>query len=223
MVPIVKSRHERMPEPLVPPAVPPAAAAADAGPHLRADARRNRAAILAAAEEAFSTLGPDAPVDEIARRARVGVGTFYRNFPTKEALLRAMVVAHIEPMVEAARAAAADDQPGEAVFTLLRNLARELSAFRPVADAVAASGMDVHAKGGATSDRLLAAVDAALTRAKQAGAMRLDVGVDEVAAMMGALCMSDIAAREPATFHRCVDVLCDGLRPVRAGTPGARP
>ncbi len=63
---------------------------------------------------------------------------------------------------------------------------------------------------------------AILAGAKEAcGALGHDA--PEVAAMMGVLCMSGIAAREPATFHRCVDVLCDGLRPVRAGTPEGRP
>src|SRR5690348_5292526 len=71
----------------------------------RADALRNRAAILGAAEAVLSTQGVNAPVDEIARRAGVGVGTVYRHFPTKEALLQAIVAAHVDKLLATARQA----------------------------------------------------------------------------------------------------------------------
>src|SRR5947209_16900709 len=65
---------------------------------LRADARRNRDRILDAAAEVFAELGPDAPIDEIARRAGVGHGTVFRRFPTKEALRAAVLVARLGAM-----------------------------------------------------------------------------------------------------------------------------
>ena len=65
-------------------------------PPARADARRNRMAILAAAESAFAEEGIGVPVDEIARRAGVGAGTLYRNFPTKEVLFEAVIRHHME-------------------------------------------------------------------------------------------------------------------------------
>ncbi len=208
-----------MPEPSTPRAAMTPAAAPDPELHLRADARRNRAAILAAAEQVFGCMGADAPVDEVARRAGVGVGTVYRNFPTKEALLRAMVMAHVQPLIEAAHAAAASPDPGGAIFSLLRHLAGEFAAFKPVADAIAASGIILHDEKRSTSGHLLAAVDLALTRAKEAGAVRTDVGTDEVATMMSALCMSDMATRDPEIFQRCVGLVCDGLRPVPGMVP----
>ena len=69
---------------------------------LRADARRNRAKVLEAAEEVFASEGLAVPIDEVARRAGVGVGTVYRHFPTKEALFEAIVVARLEALVERA-------------------------------------------------------------------------------------------------------------------------
>ena len=71
---------------------------------LRADARRNRDKIVAAARDAFSELGLDAQMEDIARRAGVGVGTVYRHFPTKDALVRAMVADQMETMTAAAPA-----------------------------------------------------------------------------------------------------------------------
>jgi AcrR family transcriptional regulator len=67
---------------------------------LRADARRNRARVLEAAQEAFTAEGLSVPLDEIARRAGVGAGTVYRHFPTKEALFEAVVVHRIQGLTE---------------------------------------------------------------------------------------------------------------------------
>lgn len=222
MVPIVKGPHARMPEPTPLSTLPtPGAAGPELEHHLRADARRNRAAILQAAEAVFGAQGPDAPVDEIAHRAGVGVGTLYRHFPTKEALLHAVVVAHIEPLLAAARSAGASDQPGTAFFALLRHLAREFAAFSAVAEAIAASGIDLHQAKSEASGELMTALDTVLTRAQGSGSVREDVTIEDVATMMGALCMSGTVTRHPATFARCVDLVCDGLRPVRGAAPEA--
>ncbi len=84
---------------------------------LRADARRNREKVLAAARAVFSEHGRDAQMDDVARRAGVGVGTVYRHFPTKEALIEALMVAAFETIAEAAEAALEIEDPWEA-FTI---------------------------------------------------------------------------------------------------------
>jgi AcrR family transcriptional regulator len=179
---------------------------------LRADARRNRAAVLRAAEEVFGAEGPDAPIDEVARRAGVGVGTLYRHFPTKEALLTALVTAHAEPLIEAARQALQADDPGTAFFALVRHLGGAFLGFRALAEAIAAAGIDLHAIKGTTFEELHNTIGRLLVRAQEAGAVRRDVTVTEVVTMMGALCQSDAVARDPSSFSRCVDLVCDGLR-----------
>ncbi|MBO0886369.1 MAG: helix-turn-helix transcriptional regulator, partial [Acidimicrobiales bacterium] len=73
----------------------PAGSPREEGHRLRADARRNRAQILKAAEAVFADHGPGAPIDDVARRAGLGVGTLYRHFPTKEALFEAIVLERI--------------------------------------------------------------------------------------------------------------------------------
>src|SRR5438105_3321948 len=125
---------------------------------LRADARRNRERLLQAADEVLAEHGVDASVDEIASRAGLGVGTLYRNFPTKEALLQALLVARIEPLIAAAREAASAADPGEAFVAFLRRLSDESGAFKALADTMAASGIDLHAAKREVSSELLQAV-----------------------------------------------------------------
>jgi AcrR family transcriptional regulator len=82
---------------------------------MRADARRNYEALLTAARELFLEQGPDAPLDEVAKRAGVGAGTLYRHFPTRNDLIAAIYVTDIESMCDAAEKLAAERRPGEAL------------------------------------------------------------------------------------------------------------
>jgi len=82
---------------------------------MRADARRNYEALLSAARELFLAQGPDAPLDEVAKRAGVGAGTLYRHFPTRDDLIAAVYVTDIEALCDAAEKLAADERPGEAL------------------------------------------------------------------------------------------------------------
>jgi AcrR family transcriptional regulator len=92
--------------------------AADARP-LRADARRNRERVLAAARELFARQGPDVQMEDIAQRAGVGVGTLYRRFPTKEALLSAIVFERFQGFLEIARECREIADPLQALHTLM--------------------------------------------------------------------------------------------------------
>ena len=82
---------------------------------MRADARRNYEALLTAARDLFLDQGPDAPLDEVAKRAGVGAGTLYRHFPTRDDLVAAVYVTDIESLCDAAEKLAADERPGEAL------------------------------------------------------------------------------------------------------------
>src|ERR1700743_3419497 len=87
----------------------------------RADARRNRARIIASARKLFARLGNDAQMDEIAARSGLGMGTLYRHFPNKQALLTAIVRERFEGMIELARAGELIAEPGAAFETILRS------------------------------------------------------------------------------------------------------
>lgn len=176
---------------------------------LRADAQRNRERILAAADEMFAAHGVDASIDEIASRAGVGVGTLYRNFPTKEALLQALFVARMQPLITAARDAAEAEDPGEAFVAFMRRLGDEFVNFKALAEVMASSGMDLSAKAEASAD-LLRAGDALLRRAQQAGDVRPDVGIADVAALMTGLGYADSSVT-PTQRSRCLALACDSL------------
>ncbi|MEU9844544.1 helix-turn-helix domain-containing protein, partial [Actinomadura sp. NPDC048032] len=86
------------------------------GRPLRADALRNRAKVLAAAEEVFAVQGTSASTEEVARKAGVGIGTVFRHFPTKESLLEAVLVALLKRLAAEARDLRAAADPGAAFF-----------------------------------------------------------------------------------------------------------
>src|SRR3954468_23119148 len=94
----------------------------------RADARRNRERILAAAREAFANDGREVQMPDIARGAGVGVGTLYRHFPAKEDLVRALVQDKVEAAIATAREALESDDPGEAIDWLVRQSAAKMAA-----------------------------------------------------------------------------------------------
>ncbi|HEU0031197.1 MAG TPA: helix-turn-helix domain-containing protein [Kofleriaceae bacterium] len=173
----------------------------------RADARRNRAHVLEVARAAFASDGTALPMDELARRAGVGVGTLYRHFPTKEALLSAIVAERITTVAAHARDLAHAADPGAAFFDLLRRMAREGTDKRDLVDALAGAGIDVRTSVAGPSRALRTALIALLRRAQAAGSVRTDVTVDDILALLAALAF---ASRRGSA--RSLDVVLDGLR-----------
>ena len=114
-----------------------------AEPRLRADARRNRARILAVAVQAFATEGLSVPVQEIARRAGVGTGTVSRHFPTKEALFEAILLSRAGQLTEEATALLGDTDPGAAFFGFFSRLIGEGAANLGLAEALTGAGYDL--------------------------------------------------------------------------------
>jgi len=178
---------------------------------MRADAVRNRERILEAATTLMAIHGIDVPIDEIAELAQVGVGTMYRNFPTKGALFEALLLARITPLVAAARTAAAADEPGEAFVTFVRNLCDEFADFKALADAMVASGVDLSATKNQISGELIEAVSLLLERAQVSGRIRPDVTIGDVSAMMAGLSHADPMLMDPSQRKRCVALVCDSL------------
>ena len=164
-------------------------ASSRSGP-LRADARRNRARILEAAEAVFPVSGLSAPVEEIARRAGVGIGTVYRHFPTKEALFEAILVSRIERLTEEAGSLSSATDAGAAFFDLFTRMVEEAGARKAFAEALARAGVDVKAATSAAGLELLRELGALLTRAQQAGAVRHDVDLDRVTALLVGACLA---------------------------------
>jgi AcrR family transcriptional regulator len=160
---------------------------------LRADAQRNLDRVLEVAAECFAERGLDVSVDEIARRAGVGHGTVFRRFPSKEALVVAVVGARIRELTATVRAALEQPDAGEAFAGVFRHVAALYVDNRCLIE-----GFE-RCTGSAERDELLAAVETLVGRAQAAGALRNDVTAEDVLALVPA------AARYP-------EVVLDGLR-----------
>ncbi|GAA1974767.1 helix-turn-helix domain-containing protein [Catenulispora subtropica] len=179
---------------------------------LRADARRNRERVLAAADEAFALEGPGVPLDEIARRAGVGAGTVHRHFPTKEALLEAVLVGRLEAMLAEVREALATADPGSAFFGFFESMTDYAQNKMDLADALGRHGVDVMAATRKVSSVLKEALGELLRRAQKAGAVRTDVTVDDLHALVVAT-VAAVRASAPEEASRVAALLSDALRP----------
>ena len=179
---------------------------------LRADARRNVQRVLAAAEQLFASEGLAVPIDVIAANAGVGVGTVYRHFPTKEALFKAVVVHHLETLVERCKQLSACEAPCDAVFTFIAEVVEFATQKRDLTDELVQAGIDKEAVGSAVREELERAFDLMLRRAQAAGSIRPDVTAADVTALLMGTCMAAERRREGATADRLVKVVCDGLR-----------
>jgi AcrR family transcriptional regulator len=180
---------------------------------LRADARRNRARLLEVADRVFSEQGVGASTEEVARAAGVGIGTVFRHFPTKDALLEAVLTERLTRLAEQAEALATAPDPGAALdryVLLVVGHARTKNAY---GDALAAGGNDLSAIKAEVGGRLRAALAALLGRAQEAGAVRPDlVPADLMALLVGASRAVEHTA-DGAARDRVLGVLLAGLRP----------
>ncbi|HEX4726138.1 MAG TPA: TetR family transcriptional regulator [Pseudonocardiaceae bacterium] len=179
---------------------------------LRADARRNRTRVLAAAQEAFAAEGLAVPLDEIARRAGVGAGTVYRHFPTKEALFEAIVLDRMRHTIDHVRGFADAPDPGAVFYQVLTEIVEQNSTKRDFVDALAGSGLDLAgSRISAVREEIRDALGVLLRRAQAVGAVRPDVDPDDLGTLLAAIFL---AARNGGELPRtALAVIRDGLRP----------
>ncbi|MFG1604497.1 TetR/AcrR family transcriptional regulator [Actinoplanes sp. NPDC049265] len=172
---------------------------------LRADAQRNRAKILAAAEQVFAEGGPDASTEEVARRAGVATGTVFRHFPTKADLLQALLKELLAQVTaDAAELAAADPRTG--LFEFFTRLVRRTAANRTVVGLLA-----VPLSGPITS--LADVVGLLLTRAQESGAVRPEIRRDEILALLESACQGALSgAWSDDLRDRTLAIIFTGVR-----------
>jgi AcrR family transcriptional regulator len=163
---------------------------------LRTDARRNRERILAAARDAFAAAGKDVQMPDIARAAGVGVGTLYRHFPAKEDLVLALVRDKVEAAIDIMREALTRDDPWEAIEWLVHENAAKMAHSRGLRDAM--SVVDLGDQNPCHTDERHRHAAAVLARARQAGAIRADLTVDDWQALMCGLSAAIAAGADPA-------------------------
>jgi AcrR family transcriptional regulator len=180
---------------------------------VRADAVKNRQRILEAAEATFASEGLAVPVDTVAERAGVGVGTLYRHFPTKEALFEAIVMTRLEDLVAEAASAADAEDPTAALFAFLRHFASQASAKHDLFDAMGAAGFDIKSQCAETVDDMKRAVDRLVARVKAAGDIRSDVGSEEILGLIMGTCQAaQNSGLDDAASQRMIDIVCDGIK-----------
>ncbi|WP_055588691.1 TetR/AcrR family transcriptional regulator [Peterkaempfera griseoplana] len=179
---------------------------------MRADAQRNREKVLQAASAAFAAEGLGVPVQEIARRAGVGTGTVSRHFPTKESLFEAVVLSRVEPLIDRARSLTATRDAGDAFFEFFAHMVDQGALDRGLAEAFAGAGFDMEGAALKAGYDVGATFRELLTRAQQAGAVRPDVDITDVKALMFGCLTRERGQAEPAARDRVVTVVRDGLR-----------
>jgi AcrR family transcriptional regulator len=179
---------------------------------LRADARRNRERILESAREVFAVFGADAQIDDVARQAGVGVGTVYRHFETKEALLVELLREKFRLFARRAREAL--EQAGEpfaVVEDLLRRNAETAASDAAVQHALAGAGEHIWKQAQAEQQELLAVTGELLARARRAGTIRQDVEANDIAMLMCGVC-STMGGKPGFDWRRHLDLVIDMLR-----------
>jgi len=154
---------------------------------LRADAERNRRRLVDAATELFRERGLEVGVGEIAERAGVGRGTLFRNFPSKDALVVAVVVERIQESIARGRALLDDDDPANAVFALVDEAIERQAADRALFEALAGDWM-AHPEIRAAHDDMLAVLEQILSRAQAVGSVRADVSAVDVMLAIKGVC-----------------------------------
>lgn len=180
---------------------------------LRADARRNRERILESALAAFAEQGPDAQIDDVARHAGVGVGTVYRHFPTKEALLTELVRQKFRLFADRAREAVeAGGEPFPALEALMRQNAASAAEDMGLKYAIASAGEEAWTQARAEREELIALTAELLERARGAGTIRPDIEATDIAMLMCGVCTS-MGPRPGFDWRRHLELVIDVLRP----------
>lgn len=187
---------------------------------VRADARRNRDKLLAAAREAFAATPDAVPLDAIARAAGVGIGTLYRHFPTREALVEALYAAELDEVVASAHVLLEQLEPQAALRAWMTRYADFFKIKRGMSETLRAGWASGSIATPATRERVTATIAEILRRGARTGSLRSDVDPDDVTMMLLGIFLSTTAIDAPERVAPLLDLLVDALRP--APGPGAR-
>ncbi len=179
----------------------------------RVDARANRGRILEVADDVFGRGGESASTEEVARRAGVGIATVFRHFPTKAALLEAVLVRRFVGLRERAEALLDSSDPGQAFLDFFSYLVADAGTKIAIGEALLEAG-GVGDGAVDASNELRRAVGALLERAQRAGAVRDDVELPEVYALLVATSRVAAGAHlDEEVRTRMLAIVFDGLAP----------
>jgi AcrR family transcriptional regulator len=168
--------------------------------------------LLQAAKALFATSGVDAPVREIAEKARVGIGTFYRHFPQRADLIAAVFRSEIDACADAARILAGKHKPGKALAKWLLQYAAFIAIKRGLPPALCSGNPAYELLRDHFEKRTRPALQMLLKSAIAAGEIRSDIEADDLLRAVASLCMSAYCEGRPGHTERMVTLLIDGLR-----------
>jgi AcrR family transcriptional regulator len=181
---------------------------------LRADARRNRERILESARAVFAEYGAEAQIDDVARRAGVGVGTVYRHFPNKEALMVELVRQKFRLFADRAREALEQNQePFASLTDTMRRNAETAARDAATQLALAGAGEHIWTQARAEQEELIALTDQLIERARRAGTIRPDVQATDIGMLMCGVCSSMGFSLPGFDWRRHLELVIDMLRP----------
>jgi len=189
----------------------PEPSADDAERPLRSDARRNRDKIVAVARTAFTVAYDTVPLEGIAREAGVGIGTLYRHFPTREALVEAVYAAELDDVTDSAPALLGEFPPDVALRAWLDRYAQFFMVKRGMINTLRA-GWSAGRITPRTRERINAVVTMFLSAGARSGSLRADVQADDVTAMLLGIFLSTAPNDTPEQTGRLLDLLVDAVR-----------
>ena len=184
---------------------------------VRSDARRNRDKLVAVARAAFAAADGSAANDTVAletvaREAGVGIGTLYRHFPTREALVEAVYAAELDDVTDSAPALLDALAPEEALRAWMDRYAAFVATKRGMADVLRASVASGRIATPATRQRITAAIGAILDAGAEAGTLRPGTDPEDVTLMLLGVFLSTADERDPDRTGRMLDLIVAALR-----------
>jgi AcrR family transcriptional regulator len=179
---------------------------------LRADALRNREALVAVARAAFSAASQAVPLEDIARDAGVGIGTLYRHFPTREALVEVVYSTELDEVVSSASNLLSNFAPEPALRAWMHRYAEFSVMKRGIIDTLRAGWTSGRIATPATRERINGAIGEILTAGVADKTLRSDVTADDITTMVLGIVLATGPTASLPQMNRLLDVLVDGLR-----------
>ncbi|WP_102961426.1 TetR/AcrR family transcriptional regulator [Mangrovicella endophytica] len=193
-----------------------------AGKPLRADARRNRDKLLAIAARAFAEAGVNTSLEAIAREAGLGIGTLYRHFPTREALIEATYRREVEALVEAAATLSRERSAEAALAEWMQRFVDYIATKRGMRDSLRLLSESKSPLFAQTSGLVPRALTGLIERAAAEGAIRTDADSADVMHALSSIYSASDGPDWRERSRRLVRLLMDGLRYGAPGAPKAR-
>ncbi|WP_405587985.1 TetR/AcrR family transcriptional regulator [Streptomyces sp. NBC_01092] len=181
---------------------------------MRADARRNHERLLAEARSAFAEHGTDASLEDVARRAGVGIGTLYRHFPNRDALLSAVFEEAVGDLLARSRELLRSPEPCAALVTWLREMVTHAGEYRGLARSLMSVSYDGTSDLARCSGPIRQAGGALLSRAQEAGSVRPDVAIGDLLQLTHAIALAaEETPADPELADRLLHLTLRGLKP----------